>query len=340
MKRIISLLLPMMLCLSVFSGCEDREIIPPEYTYELLVEKERPDESLVWAGKMETPRKFDRLSVYSESSFWGMLSQENIHVMQREQRKHINPHANGLVEDCIAKYYKIITRSSKRKILDHYIADHNCLLWEDATLLHFYVPEDDSYDEEPTKFAGKYVFIEYRKREDKVYIQTLAPEEYHDGNDPFSVKSECEGRIGNIYYLSDGYYDLTEHTYKTYEDESELPKYRMDKQKDDRNIRDILREDVTLAEYLEGEVYSADTSYRLNDRIYAAFVIGENAHDAPIEEYEGSSLLLVMLDADTYEVLYAEAYHSTNYYLGAMSERIAMYRQGADGFLYDPYILE
>ena len=143
-----------------------------------------------------------------------------------------------------------------------------------------------------------------------------------------------------VVYLSDGYYDLTEHTYKTYEDESELPKYRMDKQEADRNIRDILREDATLAEYLEGEVYYADTSYRLNDRIYASLVIGENVHDAPIEEYEGSTLLLVMLDADTYEVLYAEAYHSTNYYLGAMSERIAMYRQGADGFLYDPYILE
>ena len=72
----------------------------------------------------------------------------------------------------------------------------------------------------------------------------------------------------------------------------------------------------------DDNIYYAERYYRFNDRIYAAFVTGDNWYD----EYNGSELLLVMLDADSNEVLYAEKYHSPNYYMGAATYVIAMYR--------------
>ena len=81
--------------------------------------------------------------------------------------------------------------------------------------------------------------------------------------------------------------------------------------------------------------------YVINDRIYAAFVYGSTSMQGQQEDvYAGSDLLLVMLDAETYELLYAEKYHSPNYYMGARGETISLYQKGADGFLYDWRILE
>ena len=73
MKRIISLLVLCVMCLSALAGCREREIIPIEYNYEVLVDKERPDESLVWAGRFETPSNGIGLFPSSESRFFGIV---------------------------------------------------------------------------------------------------------------------------------------------------------------------------------------------------------------------------------------------------------------------------
>ena len=154
---------------------------------------------------------------------------------------------------------------------------------------------------------------------------------------PHGLRTACEGRIGNVYYLCEGYYDLSTHTYKRYEKESELPKYEMRHFMSNKEILEIARQDKVLSGYLNDDnIYYAERYYRFNDRIYAAFVTGDNWYD----EYNGSELLLVMLDADSNEVLYAEKYHSPNYYMGAATYVITMYRRGSDGCLYDPYIEE
>ena len=198
----------------------------------------------------------------------------------------------------------------------------------------------------PTEYAGKYVFIEHREKSDEVYIQTLTSEHYKNKGASHRPQSDYTGRIGDIYYLSNGYYNLIEHSYKCYESESELPKYRMESGLRSEEMLVNLREDELLARYLsDDDLYYADRYLILDNRIYVAFVIGNYIHDEPSgehEEYEGSDLLVVMLDANTYEVLYAEKYHSTNYYLGTRNAAftIDIYRKGEDGFLYDPYIVE
>lgn len=343
-KRIVSMLLLTLICLPIFSGCSEREVIPIEYTSEILVKKELPEDELVWAGRFVTPLSGVGLLPYSESDFLGIVGQHTIKTVPtwKEEKKYFKlayPYANDYIAD--------LTRIKREKLREKFnlvIRRENAYIWEDVSFFHFYVPEDDVYEERSTEYAGKYVFIEYSEKEETVYTSLLIPEEYSKNG----IQSDYVGRIGNIVYFESGFYDLVTHKYVCYESEAELPPYKFESSKRHKEIRDILRQNEILAELLNSDgVYSADRYYLMNDRIYAAFVIGESYHyepDGGYEEYEGSDLLLVMLDADTYELLYAEKFHSKNYYMGNPSAGpsgiINMYRMGTDGLLYDLYILE
>ena len=336
MKKILSILLISVLALAILSGCQEREVIAFEYTAEILIDKERPDEKLVWAGRFETPRKSGGLLTYSDSRFFGIVDDHQIEVIKLSQEKNYFKPFESNVTANLAKLLGI-SREKLRAKFDVAVDEINIHRFEDVMLIHFSVPEDDVYNEKPTEYAGKYVFIENRNKEETSQIVAVAQNEYNDVNNPHRVRTACEGRIGNVYYLRDGYYDLSTHTYKRYEKESELPKYEMRHYMSDKEILEIARQDEVLSEYLNDDnIYHAERYYRFNDRIYAAFVTGDNWYD----EYKGSDLLLVMLDADSNEVLYAKKYHSLNYYMGAATYVIAMYRRGSDGCLYEPYIEE
>ena len=345
MKRILSLLVLGMMFFSVLTGCSRREIIPIEYTSEVLVDKELPDESLVWAGKFETPSNGMGLFPSSESRFFGIVEGQSIRTIELSREKeYIQPYGLTVANGYIAKFLKT-SRKELRKKFNKALYRETCSIWEDVTLFHFYVDEENTYEEgKSTEYAGKYVFIEYREESGDVYMQAFTPEQYNNANRSHRIRSDYTGRIGDIYYLSSGYYDLSAHSYKCYESEADLPKYKMESGISYRELLDVLRQDEVLAEHLNDEyLYNVDKYYILNDRIYAAFVTGANEHyqeDGGYDKYEGSTLILVMLDAENYEVLYAEKYHSTNYYMGARSYTISMYQKGEDGFLYDPYIVE
>ena len=334
MKRLLTICLLVVLILLAFSGCEEREVIAFEYTSEILIEKECPSEDIVWAGRFETPRKSGGILTYSDSRFFGIVDDQQIEVIKLSQEKnYFKPFANN-VNANLSKLLGI-SREKLRAKFDVAVDEINIQRFEDVMLIHFFVPEDDVYNDKPTEYAGQYVFIEYRNKEKTSQIVAVAPNEYADVNNPHRLRTACEGRIGNVYYLCDGYYDLSTHTYKRYENESELPKYEMRHFMSNKEILEIARQDKVLSGYLNDDnIYYAERYYRFNDRIYAAFVTGDNWYD----EYNGSELLLVMLDADSNEVLYAEKYHSSNYYMGAATYVIAMYRRGSDGCLYDPFI--
>lgn len=336
MKKIFGIVCVTVLVLAIFAGCEERETVTFEYTSEILVDKERPDEALVWAGKFETPRKSSGLLTYSDSRFFGIVDDHQIEVIKLSKEKnYFKPFASNVSGD-LPKLLGI-SREEQREKFDISIDEINIHRFEDVMFIHFYVPEDDVYNDKPTEYAGRYVFIEYQNQEKNAYTVTVSMDEYSNVHDPHRVMSIYEGRIGNIYYFRDGYYDLSTHTYKCYANESELPKYKMQHFMSNKEILETARQNEVLAEYLNDDnLYYAERYYQFDDRIYAAFVTGSNWN----EEYTGSDLLLVMLDADTGEVLYAEKYHSPNYYMGAATYVIAMYSRGADGCLYDPYIEE
>ena len=342
MKRTLSILIVLLLCLSAFVGCSENEDIPLEYTSEVLIDKERPDEHLVWAGRIQTPTKGVSIleSASPKSKIFGIVGQGSIEVIDWNDR-------DEYVKSYDTDDYDLhkILKMSKEELLkkfNHAIYKDRGQYehWEDAVLFHLFIPEDNVYKEKPTEYAGKYLFIEYRKKDDEVYIQALTKEEYEKTPNE-RIISNFKGRIGDIYYLTYGYYDLLQHKYKCYDEEAELPKYHKDDaalQINGYDLYDLLRENEILLPHLpEQGVYNVENTCRVGDRIYIS--IAEDARYGEDDPDYKSWLMLLMIDADTYEVLYAEKYESTNYNLHG-SSTLFMYQKGSDGFLYAPYIIE
>lgn len=338
MKRFIGLVLALLLGLSVFSGCKKKDI-PFEYTREILIDKELPDKSLVWAGLFETPVRGVAMFESPDDAFFGIVNCEGIRditeVFTYDDGVYIVKTASF---DDVCKVLEISIEELCEKFNKVQNA-HLPSIWEDVVLYHFAVPEDNTFEGKTTEFAGKYVFIEYREKEEEVYIQALSSEEYNGVNDSVSIKSSKEGRIGDRYYLSKGYYDLTKHKYKLYTNENELPAYNGFRfshlENSDGKLFEILKADGRLKEELAENATICGISY-MNNRIYIQIIGGDGYYHLENGEriYEGSERISVMLDADTYEILYAEKFHSTSYNLAI---GISFYYMSDDGILYDPY---
>ena len=342
MKRILMILCVLALCLSVFVGCSENEDIPLEYTSEVLIDKEHPDEYLVWAGRIQTPTKGVSIleSAFPKSTIFGIVGQGHIDAIDWNDRdEYVKSYDTDDYD-----LHKILKMSKEEQLkkFNHAIYKDRGQYehWEDAVLFHLFIPEDNVYKEKPTEYAGKYLFIEYREKDDEVYIQALTKEEYEKTPNE-RIISNFKGRIGDIYYLTYGYYDLSQHKYKCYDEEAELPKYHKDDaalQINGYDLYDLLRENEILLPHLPKQgVYNVENTYRVGDMIYISIAEDERyGEDDP--DYK-SWLMLLMLDADTYEVLYAEKYESTNYNLHG-SDTLILYQKGSDGFLYAPYIVE
>ena len=55
MRKILLLLIVLFVCTLFFSACNPKEIVPFEYTSEILIDTEIPCASLVLAGRIGTP---------------------------------------------------------------------------------------------------------------------------------------------------------------------------------------------------------------------------------------------------------------------------------------------
>lgn len=340
MKKSISIFVLMFLCMSIFAGCslEPGQDVKIQYTSEILINKETPDSALVWAGVFQTPEKGDGLITSHDCDIFGVIEGQTVHIDDTANREN---------------YYKYFAPVNSMNLLNAYVAQwlnidstlekfsftlerDKGYLWEDTALIHFYVPANDEYEGKPTEFAGKYIFIERKASEDKTYLLTLEDDEYHNYDQHTSYKSAYVGRIGDKFYVESGWYDLSTHTYQSYKSQDQLPKQKVEQGFRNWDLLKALKKDAAIAKYLMQKDYYADSYCVLGDRTYAAFVIGHE-HES---SYEGSELLLVMLDTDTNEVLYVQRFRSKNYYWGTNGCIITMYRKGSDGLLYEPYIIE
>ena len=337
MKRIIFLFAMVAICLSVFVGCKGKENIPFEYTREILIDKELPDKSLVWAGVFETPIEGVGMFESPDDTFFGIVNHEGIRdikeVFSYEDGAYIIKTASF---DDVCKVLGISIEELCKKFY-HVRNAHLAFIWEDVVLYHFEVSENNSFEGKPTEFAGKYVFIEYREKTEEVYIQTLSPEEYNGNTDASSITSSRKVRIGDRYYLSKGYYDFTDHIYKLYSDESELPKNNGFGFSDfeSGNLFEILKADTRLWEEIAEDASICGIDY-INNRIYTQIVSGNAYYESENGEliYNGSERISVMLDAETHEILYAEKFYSPNYNIGI---GLKLYYMSDDGILYEPY---
>lgn len=136
MKRLLTICLLVVLILLAFSGCEEREVIAFEYTSEILIEKERPSEDFVWAGRFETPRKSGGILTYSDSRFFGIVDDQQIEVIKLSQEKnYFKPFANN-VNANLSKLLGI-SREKLRAKFDVAVDDISLHRFEDVMLIHF-----------------------------------------------------------------------------------------------------------------------------------------------------------------------------------------------------------
>jgi len=334
MKKTVSALLLLLLCVSALFGCGEKENIPFEYSCKVLIHTETPDPSLVLAGDVQTPVKGVSVlsTAFPADRFFAIVSQGNI--------QEIEPHHSDdyMKKDSMKELHEILNMSRK-ELGEAFPTTRDCFVWEDAVLFHFYVPESDTAEGNKSEYAGKYIFIEYREKEDEVYFESLSAEEFKDFNHLHSIHSAHKGRIGDKFYLANGYYDLSEHQYKLYESENELPPFSvMVLLNNDMEILELLKQDDRLKEEITDGMY-VDGMYLIKDRIHLT-VTADNRYYGSVngeDSYEGSKLIRVMLEADTFEILYAEAFYSEKYNIGAS---MALYCIGDDGLLYDPYYEE
>lgn len=337
MKKRILPLIALLLTLFLLPACSEKELIPMEYTSDILIGTEAPDSTLVWAGIFATPASTDGLLSFSESMVFGIVDNHSIQtVSPREKGKYL-AYSETYANDHLATLLGI-KRERLREKFNLAIPKENAQIWEDTELFHFHIPEDNVYEVKPTEYAGKYVFIRYDKKEDKVYTRLLTPEEYRGEND---LRTDSRGRVGDVCYFEYGYYDLESDTYRCYETAADLPPVPIESNLADKELLEHLKQNEILAPHLTDDfLYYADRSYRLGNHLYAVLVSGDRHYDTPSDgyaSYAGSELLLVMLDADSHEVLYAERFHSRNYYMGhtLSSFETCLYRKGSDGLLYD-----
>ncbi len=339
MKKSISIFVLMLLSMSIFAGCslEPKQDVTIQYTSEILINKETPDPAFVWAGIFQTPEKGDGLITSHDCDIFGIIEGQIVHIDDTVNRKnyykYFAPVNSMNLNAYVAQWLNIDSTLEK---FNFTLERDKGYLWEDTALIHFYVPANDTYRGTPTEFAGKYIFIERKASENKTYLLTLEHDEYHN-NDPYaSYKSAYVGRIGNKFYVESGWYDLSTHTYQSYKSQDQLPKQKVEQGFSNWDLLKALKKDAAIAKYLMQKDYYADSYCVLGDRTYAAFVIGHE-HES---SYEGSELLLVMLDTDTNKVLYVQRFRSKNYYWRTNGCIITMYRKGSDGLLYEPYIIE
>lgn len=337
MKKLVLLFLTIIICLHVFSGCKvsEKADIPFEYTCEVLIDKELPDQSFVWAGKIQTPTRGVSMIEFPEDYFNGIVTTNGI-------QDFVN-HSGGVDYkdyslDNVCKALKISKKDLSKKF-NMAINPQDIWIWEDVILCHFYVPEENQLDGKSVEFAGKFVFIEYCGT-DEAYIQAVSSEEYTDAHDPFKIHSVDSGRIGNRFYLSNGYYDLIEHKYQLYENESDIPPYSGHKRLLRSSLSlELLKENAVLKEEITESMYILSDIHIIKDRIYLIVGRNERYYDGGGDEnvYGGSVLLTIMLDADTYEILYVAKYHSSNYNIGT---KFGFYQINEEGILCDPYVID
>lgn len=311
------------------------EFITVEYDTEILIDKEKPDDSYVWAGIIQTPKTGEYFIEFSDSSIFGILGQSKIKPFStKEKKKYIKSYDSEKTQ--IKKILNMSEEETRSKFNKAIYKDHgDYIVWEDAVLFNFYVSEDNNHNGKPTEYAGKYVFIEYHKNSKDVYIQAISKEEYGENTAIFT--SKFVGRVDNKYYMEYGYYDLEQHKYVIYNDPSYMCQLNKSQLMEDNkfDFLKLLKQHHDLSPHLTADSVAIDRVYLIDDRIYLGIYYAYK--DGKNDPMYHSWFTYVMLDANTYEVLYAEKYYSTNYSLNGYE--LDLYHVGEDGMLYEPYIV-
>lgn len=340
---LLTLLAVLSLC-----GCSTEKSEPPEinYTSEILINKEMPDKSLVWEADIEAPAKGDTILPIGEYSTYAHITSNGIKKSNRrygadmvEKEPYTSSAFDGFFENtglrgstskALLKFLGM-TQEEYDSSIGQYVDMNNFEFYSDTSFDIIKISKDGKVypTDTPLKYAGKTLFIEYDYN--TTYITAVDSDEI-DALKNSDIKSTYEGRIGDKYYLSYGYYSFSKHTFLPYLSNALLPSVHLSEHSlDTHDLYRIVLNDAKASEFISKDCYAQDIE-RIGDRYHV--ILGESNRycDKPIEEYEGSTLFYAIVDATTNEVVYLQKIFLKNYWEG---NHFKLYSVGDDGVPYD-----
>ena len=351
MKRIICMITCVcLICCILFTGCkkEEEPIVPLNYYSAVLIQKELPDENLVWAGTLQAPEPNVFMNLGSpEYKLFGMVSPSHIDTVPTSQQAHylteLDSDALSAMMGWSEEEYSTHIRTAIQGKNRIYYQNEQYFVWEDVVLFHFYV-NSVTYKNRPVTYADKYLFCAYETATGESHILALTEEEYQSFG---KNTSTYHGRIGDRCYFSEGYYDLSTHSYTRYQSQSMLPEYispeiaepPTENQFVKYSLARILQADSRIQPYRKTSQVMVPTVYQLGNRLYGLLVTGERCYDETEDGekvYDGSQLWLIMADAQTLDLLYVEVFDMQNYW--ASNLYFGLYYKTEDGKLFDPML--
>lgn len=349
MKRTVCLLLLTVIIALSLSACSTKSNDDPDiiYTSEILIDKEMPDESLVWEVYLEAPTPGRFILEISQYSTYAHISPTGISPTTERSGKYMinkkSPSSSsffdfgenngdifyrGSTPKHVLKLLGMTEEEFATSINKYFDIDSFCY-YDDLAFGHLIISDDLKIyqSEELVKYAGKNLYIEYDYN--TTYITAISEEDMLGAY----TSSFYNGRIGDKYYFKYGYYSFTEHNFFPYLNADELPPvYRGIKVLEIDEVRPLLLADENVNGFISENCYLRAME-RVENKYHVLLGEGNRYYGSSIEDFKGDSLLYAIIDIETHEVVYLQKIFLENYW-GSYT-KFALYSIGDDGIPYD-----
>lgn len=288
-----------LLTLFVSAGCSEKPFPEPELTYEVIFGAENADPcgvTLCLELRESNPGTSVLSDVLARRAFFA-VSGDTIRKINASDVPQSTAKQPGLNKKARAEW--------KRKLNT---AGNALGVWSDTGLWYVSVAEGTTYlnkknEKETVEYEGKEVVCEVT--DGKVYYSVLSP-----SGAQTEFRSAYSGRIGDRYYDSYWWYDLSAHELKLYASDDELPPvtnvdppdwYEL-RLPDGRKVTEMIEEDI---------IGNAGLLDRVGDTAYYLFGSNNRYSDAD-GGYSGDTALFVIYDCKSARVLRVERYDCAN----------------------------
>lgn len=350
MKKILAFTLVITLMIPLLLGCAKPTELPVlYYTNEILINQEALPDDLVCYVELKTPTSSRGLAFgLGRPSYATLDTTKLVQMGKRDYHDILDakaPFDNDTFFEKITFFFnrkleeekhdyelKILGMTSEEfdQKINKPIDINNFSYYNDRVIgvitpIKYMLEEGEHTGAE---YSDKNILVDY-DYETSVVIPYTEDELKADNNGLYS--SNYTGRIGDRYYLTYGYYDITSRKLCPYKDENDLPQFtELLGARREHDLRDVIKSDADAGAYIT-DGYFIDAYVLIGDRYYVAIGQGNRYYKNDIENYEGDTIFLLSVDATTGKVLYLQRIHLKNYW----GYEYKFCTLGEDGILYD-----
>lgn len=349
MKKVLALALSFIFALPIISGCNGNKKPPAVgYTTEILINQETLPKDLTWYVDLDSPTAGKGIVEIPNYSTYATFDTADIfQTTQRDYRDILDFKAP--FEDTIWQKIGFFFQSGRDHKNDEYrlkvlgmtseVYDQKIKKYIDLNDFNYYndrvigiiypvIYQGETEETTDAEYSNKNILVDYDYTTSVVIPYTDEELKAENGG---LYSSSYVGRIGERYYLTYGYYDLTTRKLCSYKDENDLPPFNETLGiKDGHDLLRIIKNDPEAKEYISDNQFIISYN-RLGDRYYAVINDMNRYYGNSIDDYEGENVFFATVDAVTGDVLYLQKFHLENYW----GYEYKLLSHGEDGILYD-----